>query len=272
MTEIKAKISDLKELCQLVSLVGKDTKGKTFLPIPEFVINASVDGVQVQAVNKGTQLAVELKYKKITVVQPGAIVIGDVEKFTGFLDRFNSSDDVTVSTTENRIIITRLNPKKIARIPMADSGTLETKGAQQFLEKFNKNVETGYYETSKTKFGVKVTLNAGDVKSVIDDGEAVNQRIYPWKLGDTGLTVKVGDAMLGEIETDIPLKKVVVDSAVAPVVESAYAYGIDNIFGNLSGEVVVSLANGIGSCPMIVEKKSDKFSLKIILAPVVVSG
>lgn len=264
MTEIKTKISNLRELCQLVSLEGKDVKGKSIIPVPEFQILAEGGNLRVQAKNKGNQLALELNYKAETPT-PGIIVIGDVERFLKYLDRFNSSDTVTLKTTENKLILTRDNPLKVARIPQASGEILEGKDASAFLERFKK-AESGYFETPKMKFGVKLTLKAEDVKSVIDDGEAVNQRVYPWTFGNAGLRVKVGSEQSGEIETVIEVKKIEAQSPTTPEVKTAYAYGIDNIFGNLTGEVIVNLASG-GTCPMIVEKNVEQYSLKIILAP-----
>jgi len=267
MTEIKAKISELRELCELTSLKGKDIKGKQIMPLPEFLANAENGVLKIQGVDKGAHLALELSYK-MEVVKPGPIIIGDVEKFLSFLDRFGSNDDIILSTTENKIIITRSSSQKVARIPQAEATTVETsKNASEFLSKFVKG-DSGYYETSKTKFDVKLTLKAEDIKSVIDDGEAVKQRIYPWNL-EGPLTVKVGSEQAGEIETVIPITKIETQNPESPIVKTAYAYGLDNIFGNLKGEVIVNLANNIGSCPLIVDKVTDKYTLRIILAPAV---
>ncbi len=279
MTEFKIKISELREICELVSLEGKDLKGKSFRPIPDFIIDAGMDKpdiLQVRAKNKGGQLALDLSFKlKETIAKPGQLVIGDTENFLGFLDRFNASDEVIVSTTENKIIMTRSNPKKVARIPMADQSTVETKDAQNFLDKYIKGPD-GFYQTTKTKFDVRLSLKAEDIKNVIDDGEAVKQRIYPWHLDQSGLNIKV-EGPEGEIETSIPWKTLEtaspLDQSGGPMlrVDSAYAYGIDNIFGNLSGDVNINLANNIGACPIVIDKNTDKYTLKIILAPVVLT-
>ena len=268
MTEIKIKISDLRELCQLVSLEGKDVKGKQIMPISEFLINATEGNLQVEAIDKGNHLAIETSYKA-TVTVPGIVTIGDVAGFQGFLDRFGSTDEIVLSTTENKIILTRASPKKIAKIPMASPESLEKKDAKIFLDRFKKGLD-GYFASSKSNFGVKITVDASAVKSVIDDGEAVHQRVYPWSLKPEGLTVKVGTEQSGEIETDVVVKKLekIDDNAVN--VQTAYAYGIDNVFGNVTGDVIISLINGVGSCPMIVEKSTEKYSLKIVLAPVTI--
>lgn len=269
MVEIKGKISDFKELCHLVSLEGKDGKGKSIRPIPEFVINAELGKVYIAARNQGGQLVVSLTYKSLTTINPGQLVVGDVEAFLGYLDRFNSSDEVTLSTYENKLMITRSSPKKVARFPHSDVTSVETRDADVAVSKFVKK-ETGFFETPKTKFGIKLELSAEDVKDVIDDGEAVGQRIYPWNLSTSGLSVKVASET-AEIETDIPIKKISKADEEPVNIQSAYAFGLDNVFNNLSGQVDISLANNIGACPMIIEQETTKYYIRIMVAPVVVS-
>jgi len=282
MTKLSCKISDLEEICRLISLKGKNPQGKEFVAIPDFLLvcagpTGSIPGSEgyadVKAVDNKGAIAVSLRYKNIKVVQDGVIPIGDVESFQKYLARFNSSDEVTVETTENKIIITRQSPSKIARIPMASVDSLTTsKNAEAILSNFKKN-EAGYFQSKKTNLNLRLTLNAGDIKNVVDDGEAVGQRIYPWKLEANQLFVKVGEEQLGEIETQITTLKTesFTKSGDAPETQTAFAYGIDNIFGNLSGEVKIYLANGVQACPLILTQSTDKYSLKILLAPVTVT-
>lgn len=274
MTELICKISDLEEICRLVSLKGKNPQGKEFVAIPDFLMvvgnpSGSIPvGVHVMAVDNKGAIAVDLDYPGIKWSKSGLVPIGDVEEFQRYLARFNSSDEITLSTTENKIIITRKAPYKVARIPMADVEALTTsKGADQILQNF-KRTEAGYFQSKKTHLNLRLTLNADDIKNVIDDGEAVKQRIYPWKLENGKLSIKVGTEQLGEIESDI---KVVVDEVEGSIkTKASFAYGIDNIFGNMSGEVQVYLQNNVTVCPLILTQKTDKYSLKILLAPVTV--
>ncbi len=267
MTEFVCKIENLKELCRIVSLKGKDVKGKEYTAIPDFLVVAEADGLRIKTKDNKSVLAVSLHYKSVKVTQAGVIAIGDVESFQSYLDRYNATDEVTVLTTENRIIITRANPQKVSRIPLTAEETLSNSTADSLFQTIAKN-EKGYYQSAKTSWNIVLTLKAEDVKDVIDDGEVVKQRVYPWKL-DQGLSIKVGDQPLGEIETSIPLTKVESEN-INPATKTSFAYGLDNIFGNLEGEVKVYLGNGMDSCPLILEKTTDKYSLVIFLAPAVI--
>jgi len=275
MTKLICSISDLEEVCRLVSLKGKNPQGKEYTAIPDFLVEVHENVetgkglITTKAVDNKGAIAVGLEYNVPKVEVPGLIPIGDVEKFQKYLSRFNSSDEVIVETTENKILIVRPKPHKVARIPMASVDSLSSnKNAETILNNFQKTPE-GYYKSSKTFLNLRLTLNADDVKNVIGDGEVVGQRIYPWKLAD-GLTIKVGTEQLGEIETQINLLKVESNSDQPTNTKTAFAYGIDNIFNNLSGEVTVYLANQVEVCPLILEQKTEKYSLKILLAPVMV--
>jgi len=271
VTEFQCKVSDLVELCQTVSLKGRDLKGKEHLAIPDFLLTVNPENLEVKAVDSKGALAVNLTYK-IKAIIPGIIPIGDVEKLLEYLSRYNSSDDITVSTTENKLVITRKTPLKVSRIPLASLETITTsKGADAILQNFQPT-PTGYFASKKTTWNLKLTLKAEDVSEVIEDGEVVKQRIYPWKL-DNGLTINVGTEQLGEIETSIPIKEMSGDIPEPSLVrtKTSFAYGIDNIFSNLSGDVKVFLVNGVDSCPIILQKTTDKYNLTIFLAPAVIT-
>ena len=265
MTKIEGTIQDLKEICRLVSLKGKDINGKEHIPIPEFLISAgsSPNLLEISAMDRGSHLVVGLKYK-MSVPSAGSMCIGNVIKFGKYLDRFNNSDTVTIESTENRISIKK--PGKVARFPMASEDSIEGREAVEVLKRFVK--KDGVYASAKTNLNVSLSLVADDVKRVVDDGEAVDQRIYPWTLSENGLMVKVGEEQTGIIETEIPIESLNCGTGSVDV-KTSYAYGIDNLFGNLSGRVKIYLANGIGACPLILEQETEKYKFKALLAPVV---
>ena len=57
MTKINCKISNLEEVCKIVSLKGVNTQGKEYVAIPDFLINASADGLKVFAMDSGGHFA-----------------------------------------------------------------------------------------------------------------------------------------------------------------------------------------------------------------------
>jgi hypothetical protein len=264
MTEIKIKVCSLNEICELVSLKGKDIKGKVNTPIPEFMIVANSGKLLVTSMDAGKHIALQLNYNA-NIVEPGPIVIGNVEEFQMYLSRFSSSDEITVKTSPNRIFIIRDKPYKKATIPQSDKSIIIGQDAEQFLNRFKKTPD-GYFESTSTKFNVKLVLNNSDLKDVIDDGEAVKQRVYPWIYNLKGLTIKVGEESEGMMEAEV-LTTCSVQDGSEPNINTLFAFGVDNIFGNLSGEIQLYLANNIGISPVIVEKKTDEYEVRYILAP-----
>lgn len=282
MTKIKCKISDLVEICNLVSMKGKNPQGKDYVAVPDFMITATVSPPElvVSSTDSKNALALQLTYKVESVVEDGDISISDVEKFMKYLERFNSDDVVIVEATPNRVIITRELQKKVARIPTGDSESSETKeGGEKAISRFPLN-KNGYPKSEKTHLSLKIVLDAGDMKKVIDDGGVVNQRDYPWVVQGEAFSINVGSEALGEIETTIKTDKIELDPEVAGGTEpgnvarthmgtkTRFSYGLDNLFSTLDGKVDVFVAEKVDVCPLYLIKRTDKYELKAVLAPV----
>jgi hypothetical protein len=276
MTEIKAKISDLLQLNRMTSMKGKDQRGKEYCVIPDYLLVAhgtetnsscvkiSDPFLEIEAIDTRKALTLLLIWNKVEVLEAGAIPIGDAEKFADYLERFNASDDVVLKTEGNDLVITRAEPFKKARYKLADLESLTTvKGASEMIAKWNFSGEN--VGTEKTHFDFKMTVDALKIKEVTQDGETVNQRVYPILVEDGMVTMNVGSESLGSIETDIGAK---IENYTGVKCKSAFAYGLDNIFSNLTGEVQIELEAGSDGKPMLVRQKTDAFSLMVLLASV----
>ena len=274
MTEIKAKISDLLELNEILSMTGVDQKGKRYSVIPDYLIEAKKDSylveqkepnaqfLQVEAIDIRKALTLKMQFNKVEVVEAGQIPIGDAEKFGKFLSRFNASDEVTLKTSGNNLVISRVSPAKVARYKLADLESLTTtKGASVMLAKFP--FVDGYPKSEKTHLNLKLTVKVDKMKEVILDGETVGQRIYPLTVEGSKATMKVGSATLGEIETDVEASMEKEGN-----VRTAFAYGLDNVFSGLSGEVTIYAEDKSESKPIMIQQKTDKFEILVLLAPV----
>jgi len=287
MTEVKCKVSDLREICDLVSMKGKNPQGKEYVAVPDFMIKANQvqdasigPRLEVSATDSKNALAVGLKYKVDAILEWGDIPISDVETFVKYLDRFNATDNITLKTTQNKIILERADPKKVARIPLAESDSIEsgTKG-EEALARFPLT-PAGYPKSAKTYLSLKLLLDAGAIKGVVEDGEVVKQRTYPWTIVVNAFSVKVGSEQLGEIETQIKTDKIELDPEVAGGIEpgttarapigtkTSFSYGFDNLFSYIDGKIEIYLAENVEACPLYLVKKTEKFELRAILAPV----
>ena len=268
--KLKCKISDLQTLCQLTSLKGKSIEGKECRALLDCLIDVSNKKLTVKAMDIQGTFALKFEYFNIEILEDGPLPIGDLEKFESFLSRFNSSDEITLSTFENKIVIERVLPHKIARIPLADVQSLNSKEAP-ILDKL-KYTESGFPQTDKTHFNLSMIINAEEIKSIFDDGNVVKQRVLPWTISDEKLHVSIGSQEYGEFESEIGITDISND-ATKPCphkTKTTFGTGLDNIFSNLSGKVKIYLPDESELSPLIVEQQCDNYRFFAILAPLVV--
>ena len=103
MTKIKGKVNDIKELLQLIKLEGKDPDGSTSSMIDNCILECKEGITSTNVLSKTNTVMGFIKYKKLDIVDEGEIPIGSIDEFLSYLNRFESSDEITVETTENKI-------------------------------------------------------------------------------------------------------------------------------------------------------------------------
>jgi hypothetical protein len=266
LTKFKCKISDLETICRFTSLKGKsEISGKEFRALMDALIVVTKEGLKIEAMDVQKHIAIRLYHSVESVEEEGSLPIGSIEQFEQFIGRFNPDDLVEVSTVENLLIINRESPRKVARFPLGDISAINSKDAPIFA-KFQ-SID-GFYKFSKLDYNLKFVVDAEKILAVIEDGEVVKQRIYPWNVADNKLVIKIDGGVAGEIETDIPLESV---EGKFKKASSGYAAGIDNLFSNLSGKVNIFMVDdSTEATPLIITQKTDKFEFLAILAPRVV--
>jgi hypothetical protein len=273
LTEIRCKVSDLLDICEIATLKGRNLQGKEYLAVPEFVIDAVAGEkptLSITAANVDNTLALKLDYLISSVPEAGEIPIGDVEKFVKYLERFSPKDEINLKIATNRIVIERATPRKIERIPLTDVANIDTTSrGKEYFVKFS-TTEHGYPKSTKSHLNLKIILNADEIKKVIEDGEVVNQRIYPFDITPEAFTVKVGSEQTGEIETSIPNVNLENDPEKlgSRKTKTCFAGGLDNIFGNISGPVTLYMLDDSELSPMYILKTDLKYTFKAFLAPV----
>ncbi len=266
MTKFKCKITDLENLCNLVSCKGKNIEGKEYRAILDCVINAIGGKLIVKAMDMQRTFAVKVEQDAV-VEEEGQLSVGDLESFTKFLSRFLPTDEVTVSNETNRIVISRESPKKIARFPLAAFESINSKDATA-LDKISFST-AGYPTMGKSNFSLSLIANAESIKSVFEDGNLIQQRYIPLKVKDGKLSVSVKDDTLGEFESEINLDSIANDPELPALKETnaTFGNGFDNIFSNLSGKVTIYLIDGVTIGPIIVKQETEHYKFFALLAP-----
>lgn len=258
--KFKCKISDLETICKLVKAKGKNIDGKDYVAIPDVLINVlKPQTLSLKAMDIQGTFAVSIDYKIDEVSEEGQLPIGDIENFEQFLSRFVPTDEIFVSTTQNKIIIERMDPKKISRIPMGRLEDIWSRNAPP-LDKL-KRTDIGF-DSGKLNYNLSMIVDAEKIKDIIEDGNVVKQRILPWRIDGNKLFISIGSETSGEFEVEVTF-----ESGTFGKTSTAFGNGIDNIFANLSGKVKIFLPDNVEITPLIVEQVSDKFTYLAILAP-----
>jgi hypothetical protein len=262
MTKINCKINDLHEVCRLVAMQGVNQMGKSYMAIRDVVITAKDNKFYIEAIDNLKSLVIKLEYN-IAVESEGVIPIGDIERFEEFLSRFNPDDIISLTTTENKIVITRENPKKTLRIAKADVSVIQSKDASPIFSKLTQ--EDSFWKTPSLKYNLRFVFDSNIVHEAIEDGAVVKQREYPWKIEGDKLFIAVGSENYGEFSHEISLESI--EGNGPHKTETVFSSGVDNLFGNLEGKVTASLVDGAEISPLIIEKKTEKYNLFAMLAP-----
>jgi len=260
MTKLFGKISNFLEICKLVKLEGKDPTGSTSRLISNFLMDCGTNEIKVTTLNQESTVLTKLTYKKIDVINRGEIPIGSIEEFESYLKRFNPNDEVYVEDEENKLKITRLKPKKIAKIPLTVRENIEDSLRVGDIGD-RLVVVDDHYRIGSTELPVIVKTRVEFIKQVLDDGNIKNlERKYPFTITKDVFEGKVGDEKGGMIVTEIPTTEIKCESKTV----SAYRMGIDNVFHNLQGEVKICLAQ---NAPMAVEQKTDNYEVVYLISP-----
>ena len=262
VVKIKTKIKTLKSFVDSVQMEGKTGSGSTAKLMENCLINCEGNKIWTEVCNVATVVLGKITYKNIDVLENGTIAIGSLEQFKDYLKRFEDADEVLVSVEENKIKIYRdSTPKKTAYLPLVGDDIVEDSVRAKNINLNSKITEKeGVKYFGSAKLSQTIHINTKLIQDVLDDGsvEGLDRR-YPFEVSENGFSVKVGSASGGFIKT------ILSDSIIAPEkVISIFVAGIDNVFKNLEGEVVIHFGN---NTPMLVIQNTDVSSFMGIIAP-----
>jgi hypothetical protein len=263
MTKFKTTINDLQQICRMASLKGTNEQSEKEYDAMMDMLLVVGDTLEVASISALKELMVKINYKA-EILEKGEIAIPSIDTFEKFLGRFNPSDTVTVSVDVNKVVIERETPKKIARMPIGAVESLtSSEGVKKFLDNFVKT--DGVWVAKGIPYNLTVTFDVGALKEVIEDGDVVKQRVYPFIVDkDVGFKISIGNEENGTITTFITTKSIT-NKEDTPT-RTAYASGIDNLFSAVAGEVQVHMVAG-GYNPLILEQHTEKYDFIGLLAP-----
>lgn len=257
--KIKGKVKNLKELLQLIKLEGKDTTGSNTSMIENCILTCKDGKVSTITLSKTNTVIAFIEYKNLDIITEGEIPIGNLDEFLSYLKRFENDDEITVEVTENKIKLSRDEPKKIANIPLTSRDNIDDSLRAEAIKDSIKE-ENGVWKFRNTELPAIAKVNSHFIREVLADGSVQGlNRKYPIII-DEEVSCKVGDEKGGMIETIIPVE------SKKGKAQTSFAAGIDNVFSNISGIVEIHIAE---KGPMLVTQSTENSEMKFIIAPLV---
>lgn len=261
MTKLKTRISDLKQICKLIKLEGKNVSGSNEQLIENMLMITNNDHIEIDVLSKTNVVLASLTYN-LEIEEDGEIPIGSIEIFEQYLARFDGDDEIILEVLENKLKLlrekTEKSPEKTAYIPLTSKENIDDSSrAKNIIGKllFKDNV----WCFGNTKLPVEITIESESIKEVLADGDIKNiTRDYPFVVNDKGLKITVGNEKTGQITTKL------LESPFDKEIKSTYTNGIDNVFKGLNGEVNINMNE---NSPMLVRQSTEKYDIKYIIAP-----
>lgn len=233
--------TEMNEVLSKLRMRGTDTDGQTISLVEDAILQFEGDSVKAKAFDPMKSVWVDLSVSFDNIRREGSFVIGDISEFLKYLKRFGDRTVVEQGVPEGENTVHLMfndEERKSGGYPAQDEEHINSvQDVEQLPFEFDPENDA---EPSAPMKGVHLdtwfTCNVTEVKDILEDGDTTQVRTYPITADDGHIRVRVGDDS-GYIETDFSA------DAGEGTAASVYGYGMDNVFGNLAGEVTVYLTD-----------------------------
>jgi len=265
MVKIQIPVSKMKQFLELISCEGGTDEGnKQDKVIKEFVIFAMDNSIESYATDKIGKLFANVKMT-VTVLEPGQFTIGDVDNFEKYLGVFEGKDMLMISQESGTIKMARNSPAKLMKFSTVSIDNIETFNVAKTIHTNWKMSETDI-GTEKTKLTNVITVKAEDLAQVVNDSRIVGEQHYPFVVMKNEHGQLVLKVEVGSLQTSMAVIKSIIPAVINSVeLNNKYAYGFDNVFTTLRGDVKLFTAPNM---PMWVVKSESDYKVRYMLTPV----
>lgn len=272
VAEIECKVKYLLELINLVGLPGKsdDSASKSFL-IEGFVGEATKDGVVVKALESGHALALQIEPKLIKVNEKGKMEIGDCEKLTKRLSRYERDEEIIVKFGDKILIKNKKTPALRATLTTDEETQIKSyneRGIADSME-FEEFGEVSY--PKKLSDGnwndIFVKIKAKRFKECLADADNLKNQQYEFQIKKKGndfqLTVNTHNEDGDSFARDIPATITLRENIDLPFIES-YSTGIDALFTYLDEDISMWFGD---TESLVIKKENERYKALYAIAP-----
>ncbi len=238
---------------------GRNVKGENKPFINDCLIEVKTTSVNISSVQENEALIVDIKSKldKKDIKKTGVIPI-ELENRIKALKRYGTGDEIKVTLKNGMVKFTRIKPRLETKSSTIDAENVKSHLTDDFPFVFKGGIWIG--RKTGLKLDTYVKLDAKEFKEVVEDGEQIQYRSFPFTVSKKQVTVTVEDTNTGaSILRELKNEEIKTNETI----ESLYSFGFGNAFGNLTGEIEIWLAN---EGPMVILKETDELKLVYMLA------
>lgn len=244
--------TEMEEILSLVRMKGVGTDGKKKDLVEDAIVQFDDGTVSCKFLDPMKSIWGHARGPFEDVRSGGRVLIGDINYFGSYLDRFGEKTILAVEEQDGVFYLTFSDEdRKEGQYTATDEahiGSVEDVDRLPYsFDQENYDYPGAYEATPPTLLDTYFRCNVADITDVIEDGNTTDVRKYPIEVDGGTVQIRVGDDE-GWIETEFdPIK-------AQGTASSLYGYGMDNVFSNLDGEIDVYLADG---SPMWIHQDED---------------
>lgn len=262
VTEQYAKVkTNYDEICEITDkfrLYGKDTDGQKTKLVTDGILRFEDDQVHTRVFDGMKSVWADISIDFDGIKREGILVIGSISQFRTYISRFGEHTIVEqVDRDDGAWLEFNDEDRKEGAYPATDKDHIDSTDKVDQLP-YQYDPETDEFPHAPTKnieMDTYFIVEVEEIKDIIEDGDTTEVRRFPIYVDEGSVSVKVGDQD-GYIETTF-------EAEGEGEASSVYAYGVDNVFSNLTGEVEVYLTQ---DGAMWVHQETEEHTLDYMIA------
>ena len=246
----KVGSTKLLKFLECIQCTGTDPiEGSGSVPINECIITVEDNKLKVLH-SDGTTIVVNHELQ-VEVEENGKIPIADIGRTIQFVHSFKPNKKITVYEKDDRLIMK--TDEKIVKIRLDDESVIKKLSGLEHITLTDGKITHKDFDEEVQVFKIDAEI----IKNIVKDAKITGKMEFPFEVKDGKFYCSIGDedAMITTVHNDINIEDV----------KSTYAFGIDNVFSHLTGEVTVAFGNNTN---MWVEKEDESMYLRYLIVKI----
>ena len=251
MTKITGTVKNFKNMLEQIMC------GSKYPLFGSIILEIDEDIITVNTVDTPRAVATYQKYRGFDIEGSNDVPIETIQ-VNDALKLFNDNDTLEFIYNENKIILSTKSDdvKDTITIPCVSNDDV-TKSTFEFSE--NSILVNG----EEIVFDATSNIDVSYIRNQIKKANYIDPLYHEYivNINDDVLTLSVGDVNGFETSGESEIK-----TSGKGIAKSQYMHGYEDIFKTINGEVRINLSE---NKPMIVTQKTDTYSIKFLIAPVI---